>query len=324
MHNSSRRRMAIFFIVAAIVSCTLTSMAQETVVQNDSLVEGSGGLIQAGFDPGESAAVWLTSPCNGNIVAVQVFWRSLTGTAAPSVEDSIEIFETGTFPTPGLSLEIIEGPVMTDSVFNEFRFLNEEQTIPLIVPVTSGQEFVVSFKFFEDPNPSAGPSVVNDTSGCQAGKNAIDAAGFGWVSSCLLGVSGDWVIRAVVNCEAVAGGPGSIPNGGDTAGEPMRVDKVDATHVSLTWSDSCSPTDDNYGIFQGFLGLWYSHFAERCGTGGATTATVATDQFDRYYLVVPYDATDEGSYGRDGNGDERPAGGGACRGNQIVTCPSPP
>ncbi len=57
----------------------------------------------------------------------------------------------------------------------------------------------MSFKFLNSP-PPLGPSVVNDIDGCQAGKNTVDAIGIAWISSCLLGVTGDWVIRAVVDC----------------------------------------------------------------------------------------------------------------------------
>lgn len=178
--------------------------AAETTVQNDSLQPGQTGAIQAGFDPGESAAVWLTSPCDGRIVAVQVFWRSLSGGTPQSVEDSITIHEEGVFPVPGAVLETLLAPVMNDGFLNEFRHLDEEQTVPLDVPVTQGQVFVVSFKFFNNPNPLNGPSVVTDI-GCQAGKNAIDANGLGWVSSCALGVSGDFVIRAVVDCDEPTG-----------------------------------------------------------------------------------------------------------------------
>lgn len=46
------------------------TLASEVTVQNDSLSEGELGLIQAGFVAGESAAVWLTSPCNGNSICV--------------------------------------------------------------------------------------------------------------------------------------------------------------------------------------------------------------------------------------------------------------
>ncbi len=178
--------------------------ANEVVVKNDSIINGSSATIQAGFVGGESAAVWLTSPCTGTIVAVQVFWRSQTGGEPPSLEQSITIAQQGSFPVPGTTLAFLEGPVMTDGVLNEFRYLNEEQTIPISVPVTTGQVFVVSFRFENTPDPGNGPSIVTDV-GCQNGKNAINAQGIGWISSCLLGVSGDFMIRAVVDCQEATG-----------------------------------------------------------------------------------------------------------------------
>jgi hypothetical protein len=69
---------------------------------------------------------------------------------------------------------------------------------------------------------------------------------------------------------------------------------------------------------------YYSHFSKLCTTGGATTATFAPDNFDRYFLVVPTDGAQEGSYGRDSDGIERPQGGGACHGAQTVICPLGP
>jgi len=176
-----------------------TVRAVEVTVQNDSLVGGQVGNIQAGFVAGESAAAWLTSPCDGNIVAVQVFWRSVLGGAPDTIEDSITIFNGGVFPTPGGQLDQIVGPVLTDGVVNEYRFLDDNQTIPLIVPITDGQTFVVSFKFQNGP-PGGGPSVVTDADGCQGGRNAVFAVPGGWLNLCSFGASGDFVIRAVVEC----------------------------------------------------------------------------------------------------------------------------
>lgn len=176
----------------------------EQVVQNDSIAAGGSGNIQAGFAENESAAVWLTSPCNGNIVAIQVLWRSQLGIAGQSVEDSITIFQAGSFPIPGTQLEILEGPVMTDGFLNEFRFLDENNTVPLSVPVSAGQRFVVSFRFLNTPGPG-GASVVTDLDGCQPSKNTINALGIGWISSCALGVTGDFAIRAVIDCVEAPG-----------------------------------------------------------------------------------------------------------------------
>ena len=48
---------------------------------------------------------------------------------------------------------------------------------------------------------------------------------------------------------------------------------------------------------------------------------VAPDAFDRYYLVVPSDGLNEGSYGRNSGTIERPPGGAACESLQMIGCP---
>lgn len=174
--------------------------AAEVTVQNDSATDFSQVAIQAGFAANEQAAAWLTSPCEGDIVAVQVFWRSLFGGAPDTLGNAILVSQAGAFPVPGTLLANLSGPLMQDGFLNEFRFLDEDQTVPLLVPVTQGQVFVVSFQFLDPPGAS-GPSVVTDVSGCQAGKNGIFAIPpSAWFNACSLGVSGDFVIRAVVDC----------------------------------------------------------------------------------------------------------------------------
>ena len=193
-------------ILASAVLCCGTAGANEVTVQNDSLTNSSQGVIVPGFAAGEAAATWLTSPCDGNLVGVDVLWRSLNGGAAQSVEQEIDIYDAGTFPGVGNLLQHIVGPVMTDGVINEYRYLDENQTMPLSVPVSQNQTYVVAFFFANPPNPMQGPSVVADT-GCQEGKNTLFGdlgGGFAWFSSCTIGVSGDWVIRAVVDCQNVS------------------------------------------------------------------------------------------------------------------------
>lgn len=187
------------------IAIAMTAGANEVTIQNDSLANGSSGTIQAGFVAGEKAASWLTTPCDGNIVAAQVFWRSLLGNAPITIEDSIDIYRSGTFPDPGPLAQEIGGPVLTDGVINEYRYLDENDTIPLIVPVVQNETFIVALTFAEAPDPSQGPSVVNDEDGIEPNSNAIYASlgggNFAWFSNTALGVTGDWVIRAVVDCQ---------------------------------------------------------------------------------------------------------------------------
>lgn len=202
-----------FMSVIGIALCALTAApAAEVVVKNDSLVDGGTVNVQAGFVANERAAAWLTSPCNGNIVAVQIFWRSVGGSTPPSLEHSITIHGDGTFPVPGPVLAFLEAPLLTDGFMNEFRYLDENNTVPILVPINQGQRFVVSFQFANTPG-LGGASICTDTDGCQAQKNGLFAIPPGaWFNSCSLGVSGDFVIRAVVDCEP-ANGACCLPDG---------------------------------------------------------------------------------------------------------------
>lgn len=249
------------------IALAATAAANEVTVQNDSLGNGGQGTIEAGFVANEKAAAWLTTPCSGNIVAVDIFWRSLFGTAPLALEDSIDIYRAGTFPVPGDLAEEIGGPVLTDGVLNEYRYLDENQTIPLIVPVAESETFVVALTFAEAPDPTDGPSVVIDEDGATPNGNAIYASLGGgvyqWFSNTTLGVNGDWVIRAVVDCTAggsqadlgvtmsasipeyVPGGPLgytiTVTNTGPSASPTTTIiDAFPAAYTGISWT--CTPT----------------------------------------------------------------------------------
>ena len=254
------------FLSAALISLIAGSAsAAEMTVQNDSLTNFGSAIIEAGFVTGEKGASWLTSPCDGNIVAVQIFWLSGSGGTGQLLGDSIDIYRSGTFPTPGALAKQISGPVLNDGVINEYRYLDDNNTVPLIVPVTNNETFVVAYAFSENP-PSTGPSLAVDADGIQTGKNAIYASFGGtflWVSSELFKVPGDWVIRAVVDCQAstgsadvsasistmpdlyIAGDPIShtitISNSGPSnAPSVVVVDAFPAAYLNPTWSCTAS------------------------------------------------------------------------------------
>jgi len=242
-----------------------TASAAEVTVQNDSLTDFSAGVVQAGFVTNEKGASWLTSPCTGNIVAAQIFWRSLTGVSGKILGGSIDIHRAGTYPIPGILAEQIAGPLLTDGVINEYRYLDDNSTIPLSVPVTANETFVVAYRFSETPT-GAGPSLVNDINGIQGGRNAIYAnlgGTFIWFASETLGVTGDWVIRAVVDCQTSGSEadvsttittspslytPGAalahtitVANAGPAAAPSVIVfDAFPAAYTGVTWSCAAS------------------------------------------------------------------------------------
>jgi hypothetical protein len=193
------RPMVALAVISLLFSIPL--QAAEVLVKNDSIQNNGQAVIVGNFIAGEHAGVRLTSPCNGAIVAVQILWLEGTPGHPPSLEDAIHIYAGATFPTPGAELALLEGPVLTPGYWNEFRYLDEAGTIPLNVPVTAGQQFYVTLQFYNPTDVgNGGPSVVRDVDGCQNGKNVIYAIPGGWWNSCLLGVAGDFAIRAIVNC----------------------------------------------------------------------------------------------------------------------------
>ncbi len=182
--------------------------ASEVTVRNDSLNDFGSGFIVWGWASGEMAESWLTSPCEGNIVATQILWRSPSGTQANVIGNAIHIYRSGTFPTPGIEAQTIGGPVLQDGVLNEWRYLDENNTIPLSVPIAANETFVVAYEFSDPPLAQVDPSVVRDADGNTAGHNALYARLTGnqymWFDSAAMGVQGDWVIRAVINCSTAS------------------------------------------------------------------------------------------------------------------------
>lgn len=190
-------------------------VADEILLRNDSLMDGGSVSICPCFGVGEEAAVWLTSPCDGDIVGIQIFWKSFLGGADVVVAESILVYEGGAFPRPGPLKKELLAPALTDGFLNEYRYEDENQTIPIRIPVTAGEEFAVALKFFEANNGSAlNPSIVSDADGCQPGKNAVKVNDAVWTNACSLGVTGDWVIRAIVDCTAAPTGACCLPDGG--------------------------------------------------------------------------------------------------------------
>lgn len=223
----------IFAVLLATAAAGAASAAEVTV-QNDSLTDFGSAVVVTGFVGGGAAASWLTSPCAGNVVAVQVFWRSQSGTGAQVIHEAVRVHRAATFPVPGAVAETVAGPVLTDGVMNEWRYIDENNVIPLVVPVALGETFVVSLTFDEAPPLVVGPSVVRDTNGIQPARNTIYSdfgAGFEWRDAGTLGVTGDWVIRAVVDCQAasteadVAVGLAASP-AAYTAGAPLAYTLV--------------------------------------------------------------------------------------------------
>jgi hypothetical protein len=109
---------------------------------------------------------------------------------------------------------------------------------------------------------------------------------------------------------------GRVPDG--ASGTPLSVSK-NGSQLDLAWGASCGVAATDYAIYEGTIGNWYSHSSLVCSTSNATSATVTPSDGDRYYLIVPLSATQEGSYGTRTGGTEIPQGSSPCKASQDLS-----
>ena len=105
--------------------------------------------------------------------------------------------------------------------------------------------------------------------------------------------------------------PGAVPT--------LLLDKsvLVVDDLVLSWQASCGASVQNYAIYEGLIGDWFSHSRIDCSDNGADlTEEITPKPDDRYYIVVPLDANDEGSYGTTTLSGERPPGISTCRPSQ--------
>jgi hypothetical protein len=135
-----------------------------------------------------------------------------------------------------------------------------------------------------------------------------------------------WPISSTVDGLSAIGNPGVVS--ATLFANKTVFPQLDLSDVVLSWSASCSGGASDYGIYEGTIGVWYSHTAVDCNDGGAPlTEQITPSAGSRYYLVVPRNTQTEGSYGQKRNGPpltftERPVGAAQCVAVQTVTpCP---
>jgi len=117
-------------------------------------------------------------------------------------------------------------------------------------------------------------------------------------------------------CLAPALQPGSVAT--------VRIGKSASTpgDLDFAWDASCAPTSPDYAIYEGLLGVWYTHEPLRCTSAGALSLTLAPSPGDRYYLIAPILGDFTGSLGTNRSGTQRPDGDPSCTADRaIAPCP---
>jgi hypothetical protein len=126
-----------------------------------------------------------------------------------------------------------------------------------------------------------------------------------------------WPAGARIDGLAFLADPGVV-------GATLNVRKVPGTNnLSVSWNPSCSSGAEDYAIYEGRIGNWYEHEAVDCHDNTPSLAEEITPNTgSHYYLVVPLNPNDEGSYGRDSDDLPRPAGVSPCVDTRVLTaCP---
>jgi len=98
---------------------------------------------------------------------------------------------------------------------------------------------------------------------------------------------------------------------------------VDAGSLSMTWGLPCnagSVPNQDYAVYQGPLGDWTNLSILTCSTGHDTSALIESVPANMFWLVVPQNSANEGSYGQSSFGERAPAAV-PCKPQAIATCP---
>ncbi len=171
---------------ASVTDVSITCSGGSSVLQNDTFVDGDEAAYQGGFVSGEIAASRLTTPGLGSwslemvellfggatsqqIVTLKV-WDDIAGTDAPGVE----LYSADYVLTGGDFLQQIDLTGAGLMVSGDIR---------------------VGFQFQHDGYPS----VARDNDGITPDKNFIYISAGTWHEAGILGVTGDWIIRATVS-----------------------------------------------------------------------------------------------------------------------------
>ena len=119
------------------------------------------------------------------------------------------------------------------------------------------------------------------------------------------------------------------PSGAGESGQLLVTMEANGD-LSFTWSDSCLTSDNDFGLYEGVLQpipplggaarVFDSHQFVQCTTTGTNGATVTPTGDMQYYLVVPTNGAEEGSYGADSQGAERGQGINSCVTQLVGAC----
>jgi hypothetical protein len=190
------------FGLLLVILAPAAALGQDLEIRNDGWSSGGAAGFQAGFVSGEIAAVRLTPPgplpCTVNRV------RFLFGGAAGSRSVIVHVWDdTAGADNPG-----------TELFAGSYQVTAADDAMQEVQLGVSGVSVSGPFRVGIEFTQGGTPCVARDGDGITAGKNFIKSGS--WLKAEVLGVSGDWIIRAVTGTTV---DPGSeVRNDGWTSG----------------------------------------------------------------------------------------------------------
>jgi hypothetical protein len=191
--------------LGTLVSLTLAAgvAAAQTELKNDGFMDGANVGFQGGFVTGEIGAVRLSPGAAGTQVQ---FVHFLFGGEVGTRTITLRIWDDqGGGTSPGTE------------IFNGDYDVTASDTAMQEIDLRADDVFVLGdFRVGIEFQHSGPPSIARDDDGnIQPNRNFILADGLGWIGSADVGLTGDWIIRAVVE-----GGTPPQPDAGPGPGEP--------------------------------------------------------------------------------------------------------
>jgi hypothetical protein len=191
--------------VAALAFAT-PALAQQVGLMNDGFTSAVTPVFQSGFVAGEMGASRFVPPAGTSQL---MFVQLLFGPVVTGSDIVLHVYnDSAGTDTPGTQL-----------FSRTYRVAStppplQQLDLPAAGPVLVSGPFRVAIEF------TAGglPSIARDADGIMADKNFVFAQGVGWKKSQDLGITGDWIIRAVVRVQPPDGGAGGTGGSAGAAG----------------------------------------------------------------------------------------------------------
>jgi len=131
--------------------------------------------------------------------------------------------------------------------------------------------------------------------------------------------NGGWYVDDVLiqwgnSCTTASAAPGKVLNN-------LTINKS-GSNLVLNWQapgGSCNVSA--YGVYRGTIqSPWSYNYSSLTCTATTTSYTTAADTGNYYFIVVPLNTTNEGSYGTDSSGNQRPPAASPCKPQNLSPC----